>query len=198
MKKFLTLVLMTLFAAAAAQGELEIFSWWAGDEGPALEALIDLYEQQHPDVEVINATVTGGAGVNARAVLKTRMLGGDPPDSFQVHAGQELIGTWVTAGRMEDLTGMFEEQGWLEAFPEQLVDLISTDEGIWSVPVNIHRSNVLWFVQSNLDEWGVQVPADWDEFLSTTCPALQEAGVTPIVVGEPWTQVHLWESVALA
>ena len=198
MKKFLTLVLMTLFAAAAAQGDLEIFSWWAGDEGPALEALIDLYEQQHPDVEVINATVTGGAGVNARAVLKTRMLGGDPPDSFQVHAGQELIGTWVTAGRMEDLTGMFEEQGWLEAFPEQLVDLISTDEGIWSVPVNIHRSNVLWFVQSNLDEWGVQVPADWDEFLSTTCPALQEAGVTPIVVGEAWTQVHLWESVALA
>lgn len=202
MKKFLALVLttvlMSLFAAAAAQGELEIFSWWAGDEGPALEALIDLYEQQHPDVEVINATVTGGAGVNARAVLKTRMLGGDPPDSFQVHAGQELIGTWVTAGRMEDLTAMFEEQGWLEAFPEQLVDLISTDEGIWSVPVNIHRSNVLWFVQSNLDEWGVQVPADWDEFLSTTCPALQEAGVTPIVVGEPWTQVHLWESVALA
>src|SRR5690554_3176275 len=175
MRKLLTLALAALFAAAAAQGELEIFSWWAGDEGPALEALIDLYEQQHPDVEVINATVTGGAGVNARAVLKTRMLGGDPPDSFQVHAGQELIGTWVTAGRMEDLTGMFEEQGWLEAFPEQLVDLISTDEGIWSVPVNIHRSNVLWFVQSNLDEWGVQVPADWDEFLSTTCPALQEA-----------------------
>lgn len=201
MKRFAILVLSLFafaFTGANAQGELEIFSWWAGDEGPALQALIDQYQQQHPDTEVTNATVTGGAGVNARAVLKTRMLGGDPPDSFQVHAGQELIGTWVAAERMQDLTPLFEEQGWTEAFPPELIDLISTEEGIWSVPVNIHRSNVMWYVPSNLEEWGVSVPADWDEFVSTTCPALQEQGVTPLVVGENWTQQHLWESVALA
>ena len=177
--------------------ELEIFSWWAGDEGPALDALISLYEEQNPDTEVVNATVTGGAGVNARAVLKTRMLGGDPPDAFQVHAGQELIGTWVAAQRMEDLSSVFEEEGWNEVFPEGLRNLISTDEGIWSVPVNVHRSNVMWFVPSNLEEWGVTVPTTWDEFLEV-CPTLQEQGVTPLVVAEPWTQQHLWESVALA
>src|SRR5690554_2502730 len=71
-------------------GDLEIFSWWAGDEGPALEALIKVFKAKYPKVNVINATVTGGSGVNAKAVLKTRMLGGDPPESFQVHAGQEL------------------------------------------------------------------------------------------------------------
>lgn len=198
MKKLLVLFALSLLAVVSAQNQLEIFSWWAGDEGPALQALLDQYQQEHPDVEVINATVTGGSGVNARAVLKTRMLGGDPPDSFQVHAGQELIGTWVAADRMEDLTSLFEEQGWTEAFPSELIDLISTDEGIWSVPVNIHRSNVLWYVPSNLEEWGVEVPTSWDEFLSTTCPALQDQGVTPLVVGENWTQQHLWESVALA
>ena len=198
MKRLFTLLALSFFALASAQGELEIFSWWAGDEGPALQALIDQYQQAYPDVEVTNATVSGGSGVNARAVLKTRMLGGDPPDSFQVHAGQELIGTWVTAGRMEDLTPLFEEQGWLDAFPEDLIALISTDEGIWSVPVNIHRSNVMWYVPGNIEEWGVNVPASWDEFIDTTCPALQEQNVTPLVVGENWTQQHLWESVALA
>jgi glucose/mannose transport system substrate-binding protein len=192
------LLLVLSLTTATAQNELEIFSWWAGDEGPALEALIELYEQEHPGVEVINATVTGGAGVNARAVLKTRMLGGDPPDSFQVHAGQELIGTYVTAGRMEDLSAMFEEQGWMEAFPEDVIELISTGEGIWSVPVNVHRSNVIWYVPANLEEWGVEVPADWNEFVEETCPALQEQGVTPLSLGENWTQQHLWESVALA
>jgi len=180
-----------------ASGELEIFSWWAGDEGPALEALIELFESQNPDVAVNNATVTGGSGVNARAVLKTRMLGGDPPDSFQVHAGEELTGTYVIADRMEDLTFLFEENGWFEAFPQQLIDTITYEGGIYSVPVNIHRSNVLWYVPGNLEEWGVSVPADWDEFLSSTCPTLQEAGVTPLVVGEAWTVNHLWESVAL-
>jgi glucose/mannose transport system substrate-binding protein len=178
-------------------GELEIFSWWAGDEGPALEALIARYNELYPDVEVINATVTGGSGVNARAVLKTRMLGGDPPDSFQVHAGQELIGTWVVADRMEDLTALYEEEGWMDQFPQGLLDLMSTDEGIWSVAVNIHRSNVMWYVPANLEQWGVEVPATWDDFLAA-CPTLQEAGVTPLALGEAWTVNHLWESVALA
>jgi len=199
MRKILTVVasLALALGTASAQGQLEIFSWWAGDEGPALEALIDLFESQNPGIEVINATVTGGSGVNARAVLKTRMLGGDPPDSFQVHAGQELIGTWVAAQRMEDLTFLFEEEGFTSAFPAGLLDLISTPDGIWSVPVNIHRSNVMWYVPAKLQEWGVEAPATWDDFLAI-CPTLQAAGVTPLVVGENWTQQHLWESVALA
>jgi glucose/mannose transport system substrate-binding protein len=196
LRKLAVLLTTAVLGVTAAQGQLEIFSWWAGDEGPALEALIELFEEQHPGVEVINATVTGGSGVNARAVLKTRMLGGDPPDSFQVHAGQELIGTWVVADRMEDLTFLYEEQGWMDAYPEGLLELMSTEDGIWSVPVNIHRSNVMWYVPENLETWGVDVPATWDEFLAT-CSTLQDAGVTPLVVGENWTQQHLWESVAL-
>jgi glucose/mannose transport system substrate-binding protein len=191
-----TLLFATTLGTASAQRDLEIFSWWAGDEGPALEALIDLYEARHPGVEVVNATVTGGSGVNARAVLKTRMLGGDPPDSFQVHAGQELIGTWVVADRMEDLTFLYEEQGWFGAYPRGLIDLMSTSDGIWSVPVNIHRSNVLWYMPARLTEWGISPPSTWAEFL-VLCPAIEANGVTPLALGENWTQQHLWESVAL-
>jgi glucose/mannose transport system substrate-binding protein len=183
--------------AANLKGQLEIFSWWAGDEGPALQALIDLYKKQNPDVEVVNATVTGGSGVNAKAVLKTRMLGGEPPDSFQVHAGQELIGTWVEADRMEDLTFLFKEQGWMNAFPEGLIKNIGTDKGIWSVPVNIHRSNVVWYVPANLEKWGVKVPESWDDFFAVA-PELKKQGVVPLALAQNWTANHLWESVALA
>lgn len=195
----LSLVLTILGGAIYAQdlsGELEIFSWWAGDEGPALEALLAIYAEQNPDVEVINATVTGGSGVNARAVLKTRMLGGDPPDSFQVHAGEELTGTWVVADRMEDLTSLYEEEGWFEAFPQGLIDNLTYEGGIYSVPVNIHRSNVLWSNPAKLEEWGLTAPATWAEFLEQ-CPTLQEAGVVPLAVGQAWTVNHLWESVAV-
>ena len=192
------LVAFLLPATACAQsGELEIFSWWAGDEGPALEALIEHYESLYPNVRVINATVTGGAGVNAKAVLKTRMLGGDPPDTFQVHAGQELIGTWVLADRMEDLTFLYEEEGWYDVLPEDLIKLLSTDEGIWSVAVNIHRSNVMYYIPENLEKWGVSVPTTWDEFFEIA-PKLQAQGVVPLSVGENWSVIHLWESVALS
>lgn len=190
-------VLMLAPAALAAQAKLEIFSWWAGDEGPALEALIKEYSRLYPSVQVQNATVTGGSGVNARAVLKTRMLGGDPPDAFQVHAGQELIGTWVVAERMEDLTPLFRSEGWMDKFPKDLINLLSYKGGIWSVPVNIHRSNVLWYNPAKLKEWGVTPPKTWDEFLAT-CKTLQAKGLAaPLALGENWTQQHLWESVAL-
>ncbi|HHX25342.1 MAG TPA: carbohydrate ABC transporter substrate-binding protein [Firmicutes bacterium] len=184
-------------AQAAVSGKLEIFSWWAGDEGPALEALIDKYEKMYPGVNVVNSTVTGGAGVHAKAVLKTRLLGGDPPDTFQVHAGQELIGTWVVADRMEDLTKLYEQEGWHNVFPADLVKLLSTDKGIWSVPVNIHRSNVMFFIPDNLSKWGIGVPATWEEFLKIA-PDLKAKGVIPLSVAENWTQTHLWESVALS
>lgn len=193
------LLLLTVAGSALsnAAGEVEIFSWWAGDEGPALEAIIAEFERQNPGVHVNNATVTGGAGVAAKAVLKTRMLGGDAPGTFQVHAGQELIGTWVIADRMEDLDFLFDEQGWYDVFPATLIDLSSTADGVWSVPVNIHRSNVLWYIPENLQRWGVSVPATWDEFLEIA-PTLQAQGVIPLSLGENWTATHLWESVALA
>ncbi len=197
--RFLVVVCAALFAAttARAQEKLEIFSWWAGDEGPALQALIDRYTATYPSIQAINSTVTGGSGVNARAVLKTRMLGGDPPDSFQVHAGQELIGTWVVANRMEDLSGLFKSEGWMTKFPPGLISLLSAKGGIWSVPVNIHRSNVMWYVPAKLKEWGVTPPKTWDEFLAT-CQTLKGKGVQyPLALGENWTVSHLWESVAL-
>jgi len=69
---FLAAALASLFATAPAraQDKLEIFSWWAGDEGPALKALIDLYSKKYPNIQAINSTVTGGSGVNARAAIR--------------------------------------------------------------------------------------------------------------------------------
>ena len=180
-----------------AQQKLEIFSWWAGDEGPALQALVEQYTRMYPGVTVDNAAMTGGAGVNVRALLKTRMLVGDPPDSFQVHAGQELIGTWVAANRMEDLTPLYKSEGWMTRFPRALISFLSSLGGIWSVPADIQRSNVIWYIPANLKDWGVAPPRTWDEFLAT-CKVLQDKGVeTPLAVGESWTVNHLWESVAL-
>ncbi|MBN2550423.1 MAG: carbohydrate ABC transporter substrate-binding protein, partial [Anaerolineales bacterium] len=74
--------------------QVEVFSWWTGGgEAAGLEAMIKVFNAKNPDIEFINAAVAGGAGTNARAVLATRLQAGDAPDSWQGHAGQELIGT---------------------------------------------------------------------------------------------------------
>ena len=88
--------------------------------------MYEVLSGQYPDLEIINATVAGGAGSNAKAVLATRMQSGDPPDSFQVHAGHELIDTWVVADAMEPVTFIFEENGWMDAYPQGVIDIIAS------------------------------------------------------------------------
>ena len=64
----------------------------------------------------------------------------------------------------------------MKVFPKDLLNLIGTKDGIWSVPVNIHRSNVMWYVPANLEKWGVSAPKSWAEFF-TTAEKLKANGI---------------------
>jgi glucose/mannose transport system substrate-binding protein len=186
-------------APSALSGDLEIFSWWtAGGEADGLNAMYEVFGGLYPGVNVINATVAGGAGSNAKAVLATRMQAGDPPDSFQVHAGHELIDSWVKAGKMEPVTFIFEDNGWLDAYPPGVIDVLSYDGEIWSVPVNIHRSNVLWYNKAVFADNGLEPPTTFDQFFQAA-DTLQAAGITPLALGDNgiWAATHLMESVLL-
>jgi glucose/mannose transport system substrate-binding protein len=183
----------------ALSGEVEIFTWWtAGGEAEGLQAMIDIYSALYPDVDFINATVAGGAGFEAKPVLITRMTGGDPPDSFQVHMGEELAGTWGVGDYLEPVNFIFEEEGWYDVYPEDVIELLSMDGDILSVPVNIHRSNVLWYNKAVFEDTGIAVPTTFDEFFAAA-DELEAAGITPLALGDTgiWASVHLFENVLL-
>ena len=209
MKKLYLLVVVLMIAPLllagcggsekAGSGKLEIFSWWtAGGEADGLAEMIKIYSGKYPDVEFINATVAGGAGSNAKAVLATRMGAGDPPDSFQVHAGHELIDSWVKADKMEPVTQIFKDNGWMDKYPKGVIDILSYNGEIWSVPVNIHRSNVLWYNTQVFADNGLTAPKTFDDFFAAA-DKLQAAGITPLALGDNgiWTATHLFESVLL-
>ncbi len=184
---------------AANKNQVEIFSWWTGaGEEDGLKALIALFKKKNPEIEVINAAVAGGAGTNAKTVLATRMQGNDPPDTFQVHGGAELNDSWVAADKMEPLNDFYAEQGWKDKFPKALIDLVSKDGKIYSVPVDIHRGNVLWYNKKIFDQYGLKPPATFDEFFKVA-DTLKSKGVTPLSLGdkEPWTATQLFENILL-
>ncbi len=121
----LLLIIFGCDTQKGTQNSFEIYSWWTGDEGLPLETIINLYKEKYPDISVINSTVAGGAGFNARTVLYTRIIAGDPPDTFLVHAGHELIDSWVKRGKMEPITYLFDENNNRAAFRKELLDIIS-------------------------------------------------------------------------
>lgn len=185
--------------ASPEVSQVEVFSWWTGGgEQAGLNAMIAVFQQKHPEIQFINAAVAGGAGSNARAVLATRLQAMNPPDSWQGHAGQELIGTYVKAGQIEPLNFLYEKNGWLDVMPKTLIPLISQDGKIYSVPVNIHRANMLWYNPSVLARYGVTPPQTLEEWFAGM-DAMQAAGMeAPLALGEQWTAVHLFETILLA
>jgi len=204
----LAAVLAATLVAVAACGDddeggdgdasaVEVFTWWTGPgEGEGLAELERIFTEENPDTEFINAAVAGGGGEQARALLTNRLQAGDPPDSFQGHAGKELL-DYIEAGQLEDLTYLYEEEGWFEVFPESLIEQVTVDGSLYSVPVNIHRANLLWFNPAVLEEAGIdEPPATWSEFLDQAA-MLEAAGKIPLAIGPLWTQEHLLETVLL-
>lgn len=186
--------------AEKTAGSLTLFSWWtAGGEAEGLAELIKLFEKENPDVKVVNAAVAGGAGTNAKAVLKTRMLGGDPPETFQVHGGAELIDTWVKPGLMLPVQKVLDDNGWQGKFPASLLDMVSSNGQVYAIPANIHWGNALWINKKLIDENKLPPPENFDQWLSA-CKTLKAKSITPIAIGSrnKWPVLHLFESLLLS
>lgn len=93
------------------------------------------------------------------------MQGNDPPSTFQVHGGEELNKSWVAADKMAPLNDLYEANGWMDKFPDALIEMVSNGDNIYSVPVNVHRGNVIFYNMEVFKEHGIEVPTTVDEFL---------------------------------
>ncbi|MEP7113418.1 MAG: extracellular solute-binding protein [Ilumatobacteraceae bacterium] len=178
--------------------EVEVFSWWTGGgEAAGLDKMIEIWNREYPNTKFVNAAVAGGAGSNAKAVLAQRLSANDPPDSFQGHAGAELS-DYIAAGQIEPLNTYFDKWGLKDVLPSDLVDQITVAGNVYSVPVNIHRANVLWMNPTLVSDAGITaVPTTFDEFLAAL-DKVKATGKTPLALAEQWTVKHLMETVLLS
>ncbi|MFG1975011.1 ABC transporter substrate-binding protein [Nonomuraea fuscirosea] len=184
-------------AASGGKQQVEVFSWWTGPgEADGLQAMRKIFEEKNPNYTFFDAAVAGGSGDKAKALLQSKLQASTPPDTFQGHAGAELQG-YIKAGNLEDLTSLYDELKLKDVFPAQLVEQISVEGKIYSVPVNIHRSNVLWFNPAVLKEAGVAAaPKTIEEFIAAL-EKVKAKGKVPLSIGSEWTVTHLMESVLL-
>ncbi len=181
----------------SSKKRVEIFSWWTGPgEADGLKAMRQIFERRNPNFTFYDAAVAGGSGDQARALLASKLELNQPPDTFQGHAGAELQG-YIKAGKLEPLNFLYDELKLRDVFPEQLVEQITVDGNIYSVPVNIHRSNILWFNPKVLKDAGVSGPPKSIKEFVDALEKVKRTGRIPLSIGPQWTQVHLLESVLL-
>lgn len=184
---------------SASSKTVDIFSWWTGTaSSKALNTFFTAYKAAYPHVKVVNDAVSGGAGSNAKAVLASRMNADKPPSTFQVHAGNGSLKSWVQAGKLTPLNSLFKSQGWYSQFPKSLLKLVSFNGNIYAVPVDMQRANVLWYNTKIFKEYNLSAPTTWAQFL-TDAKTLKQHGITPLAVGNHgnWETTLLWSDILL-
>ncbi len=176
-----------------------LHAWSEGDGNAAIEALIEGFREEHPDIEFSEDPVNGAARSNLDQVVSNRLQSGDPPSTFQTWPGKTLqkfgdayesIGedVWTSELRDNYLPG-----------PKRQAQL---DGEYVTVPLNIHRINNLFYNTAVVEEAGVDPsslssPADVVE----ASQAVQEnTDAVPFAqqTSGSWSTVQLWETVFLA
>ncbi|HEX9176007.1 MAG TPA: ABC transporter substrate-binding protein, partial [Mycobacterium sp.] len=118
---------------------LEVMSWWVSpSEHPALEVLLNAFKAANPNVDVIDASIEGGAGSNVQVALAARLRAGDPPDVWQTFVGSSLR-AWVNASRIADVSGVYERTNLAPTLPPTLRDAATYRNKQWGVPTGSHR-----------------------------------------------------------
>jgi len=190
----LPILLLALYLAScgksdqqnSSQPKVEVFSWWtSGSEAAALNTVFEAFRQQHPEIELVNSAIAGGGGSAARPVLQTRLVGNNPPDTWQTHPGAEVLSQYVASGFVASLADLYKEERWYDVMPKTLIDMISKDGQPYMVVLNVHRSNELWYNKKVLAQHGITVGAtmSFEEFFKIA-ERLQQQGVTPLAVGD--------------
>lgn len=185
--------------AGGAGGDVGVFTWWAaGSEKKGLDALEALFKEKYPNDKFVNLAVAGGAGSNAKAKLASDLQNNQPPDSFQGHAGAELA-DYIDAEQIEPVNDVITALGGESVFPKSLLDRLTVEGSIYSVPSNIHRANVVWANTAVLKKAGINaVPKDIKAWMADMDKVKASGVATPLSVSGTWTQLQLFETVLIA
>jgi glucose/mannose transport system substrate-binding protein len=180
---------------------LEITSWWtSGSESDALNVLIAAVKKNDPGLSVDNAAVSGGGGANARQALAARLQAGSPPDTWQLHPAGQLK-SYVAGGQVADLTSLWKENNWAAQLPKDVAEAQQVNGKYYTVPIGIHRGNVLWTNPAVLAKAGVTIdPAAGVDGLISSLQKVKASGATPICLGDKdiFASSQLLESIIMS
>jgi glucose/mannose transport system substrate-binding protein len=209
--KRLWIITLALVLAACGGGQkanfseptdrLEVMSWWVSpSEHPALEVLLNAFKSANPKVNVIDASIAGGAGSNVQVVLAARLRSGDPPDVWQTFPGSSLR-AWVNANQIADVSAVYERTKLAPTLPPTLRDAATYKGKQWGVPTGSHRGNVLWFNLHVLRDAGIAPPGpDYTpEAFGNDLAKVAASGRTPLCLGgkDRFTATELFENTLL-
>jgi glucose/mannose transport system substrate-binding protein len=192
---FLVLAFLLAAGAAFAGGAKEsttmqggkqflIYDYWtAGGEKQAIDALFDMFRQQQPGVQILENQVAGGGGSNMLAVLIGKLQSHNPPDAFQASEGSQLK-DYADAGYLDPVDDIWQASNMASRINPMWIKTVKFNGHYWTVPLNAHRTNWLWYNKKIFDQLNLTPPTDFASLLADA-KAIKQAmpNVSPIALG---------------
>ncbi|MFC1642838.1 ABC transporter substrate-binding protein [Myxococcota bacterium] len=163
------------------QGQtIDLMTYWGNPgEAEAVQALIDVHKEAHPEDTIINSSYATG---KMDPMYAERLAEGNPPDLVTVHT--QTVSRLQNGGAdslrpMDDfLTSPSRADIVSQIYPELLTDA-AVNDSVYVVPIGENRVNLFLYNKHVFKAQGLNPPTTVDELL-TTCRKLKAAGVTPI------------------
>ncbi|HSA99842.1 MAG TPA: ABC transporter substrate-binding protein [Anaerolineales bacterium] len=180
--------------------QLEIFHWWtAPGEREAADAMFAALNTAYPSIDVIENPVEGGGGTEHHLVLKARIEAGIPPDTFTTLGGAELK-DYVDSGVLQPLDDFYAKSGYAGYIPKPLLNAVTINGHPYSVPLNMHLENILYYNRKLFDELGLSAPTGYDELVAV-CETIKTAkpDMACLAIGskDTWSDVFVLDTVML-
>jgi glucose/mannose transport system substrate-binding protein len=183
---------------AAPARSMTFYHWWSTPaEMTAISALVDTFKKRHAGLVAtpFHADSPGGGG-KMFSVIRSAASSAKPPDAFQVHSGAPLR-PYFDAGLLSPLDRIWTDEELEKVVPSLVQTMSRIDGRYYSVPIDVHRTNVLWYNKRILDKHGID-PASLTSWkaLFEAADKVRDGGLRdPFHVGQNWTVSIVLESI---
>lgn len=149
---------------------------WLSTEGPGIEAVIEAFQEENPDIEVKLTTAETGA---YQASLRTELSSGTASDVVYAWSPSNAAGirTLDQGGFLEDLS----DEPWADQYYESLLESTQSEDGRTLLMAPQTQGFSAIYNQTALDDAGIEAPTTLDEMWDY-CEAATAAGKVPFAL----------------
>lgn len=186
----LTLIISMLAACGSGESnkepatdkvELSLWHNFTGDDlrAQAMRSIIEKFQTDHPNVKLdIQAIPPDGY----KTRLKTVAAADEMPDVFILSNGS-MTEEFSAGGLIQPINELIDSHPeWKEGFMPNSFDAFTVDGNIYSAPMGLSPTSILYYNKAILEQNGLTVPKTWDELMNAI-KVLKDNKMTPIALG---------------
>jgi glucose/mannose transport system substrate-binding protein len=158
-----------------------LHGWTGGDGAAAVGTLVDMFEEQHPDVEHDIKPIGGDANENLNATVARRLANRNPPDAFASWPGKTME---QYGGRLRSVDDVWEANDYTETMHPKAREASRLNDAYRSIPLGSHRLNNLFYNVSVLEDAGVDPESltSYDAFMDALDAVDQNTDAIPMTM----------------